>query len=90
MSDATKEYNKGYAAGRRKTRADLAAQRAILTAIRNARGSMWKQVYLSLLPAAMQVQGWRIGDEKVTSGPQRVRLARLWADEAVKNMPGYE
>ena len=90
MTKATKDYSRGYAAGRRKTAAELEQYRALADAISSARGSLWNQAYLALLPAAMQVSDWVIGEEKITSGEQRVRLAKLWADKAVKNMAGFE
>jgi hypothetical protein len=48
----------------------------------------WNAAYLAILPAAMQVQGWTIGDKKVATAEDRCQLAKLFADEAVTRMKG--
>lgn len=75
-------YRKGYSAGRkRKARVDSDEQRYK----RNA--AFLDRAYLALLPAAMQVQGWKINDTLVTKTSQRIELAKRWACEALKQRP---
>lgn len=45
--------------------------------------AFWAQVFRDLLPVAIQAQGWKNGDEPITSGEARVGLAASWADYAV-------
>lgn len=66
------DYAKGYAAGRRKRKRD------------NAETALWQRAYVSALPAAMQVQGWTRGQERIVSVSSRVKLAKEFADEALK------
>jgi len=72
-------YARGYAAGRRKRKADDAADR-----YRREQQAFLDKALLALLPACMNAQGWKIGDDVVTDAKQRVRLAVLFADEALR------
>lgn len=74
-------YQKGYRAGRRKTEREVAQ-----TVRENDRSDQWNQIYLTMLPTAMEVQGWTIGGVAVTTTGQRVELARRWTVEAAKNL----
>lgn len=65
-------YSKGYAAGRRRKHKDISADSR-----RHEQQAFLDRAYLALLPAAMQVQGWTLDGEKVTTGKQRVHLASI-------------
>lgn len=66
------EYQKGYAAGRRKRSRD------------NAETALWQRAYLAALPAVMGAQGWKRGDVHINGLTDRVGLAKDFADEALK------
>lgn len=79
--DEKRGYQRGYVAGRKRLKRDRQAER------RQAEyDALWNRCYIALLPAAMQVNGWRIGNKVVNSTSERVDLARRWAYEAVNNM----
>ncbi len=48
---------------------------------------MLDRIYLALLPVAMQVQGWTLGDVPISTGDKRVELAIAWARIAYKKRP---
>ena len=66
------DYQKGYAAGRRKRSRD------------NADTALWQRAYVAALPAAMAMEGWKKGEKPITGLSDRVKLARDIADEALK------
>ncbi|HLP99165.1 MAG TPA: hypothetical protein VK149_12055 [Sideroxyarcus sp.] len=75
-------YSKGYLAGRRlKKRKDEQESR------RRERQAFLDRAFLSILPAAMNAQGWTFGDTPISSTQDRVKLARRWAEEALKQRP---
>jgi hypothetical protein len=43
----------------------------------------WERAFIAVLPTAMEAQGWKIGERKISSGDDRNRLAAFWADAAV-------
>jgi hypothetical protein len=43
----------------------------------------WERAFIAVLPTAMTVQGWKFGEQKISSGDDRSRLAAFWADDAV-------
>ena len=82
MSDSTHPlYQKGYARGRAKTESELKAVEQQRTS-----AELWNDVFLRLLPTAMQVHGWTIGERKITSTADRIELASRWADHAVERL----
>lgn len=82
MSDSTNPlYQKGYRAGRRRTEREVAE-----TTRKIAYAEGWNRVYTALLPVAMTCSGWSMNGQPVHSTESRVRLAKAWADEAVKNL----
>ena len=66
-------YNKDYIAGRKRVQRE--AQ------------SLLDEYYLALLPVAMTVEGWSIGDKKINTGDDRCELASRWAKHALKHRP---
>ena len=75
-------YQKGYQAGKaRKSRETTAQQKY------DRDTAFLDRAYLALLPAAMAAQGWSIGEEKISSSQQRVKLAVMWAREALRQRP---
>lgn len=74
-------YQKGYQRGRAKTEQELAEYRKT-----ELYAERWNKVFLTMLPTAMQVEGWTIDKEKVVNSEQRIRLAKLWTDRVVQTM----
>ena len=82
MSDSTHPlYEKGYRRGRRRTEQEVER-----LAHQQSHADRWNAAFLALLPTAMLVDGWQLGDKKVVDGEQRVALAAAWADHAVRRM----
>ena len=83
MAAPTKEesraYSRGYAAGKRRTKSIIRYEQ-----IEADRKRFAEKVFLTMLPVAMQVQGWTIGEEKITNSDQRINLAVIWTKKAVK------
>lgn len=79
--DEKRGYQRGYVAGRKRLKRDRETERRYAEY-----AAFWNRCYIALLPTAMQVNGWRIGDKPVSSTAERVDLARRWTDEATKNM----
>lgn len=75
-------YQKGYQAGKARKHRDIAAQQKY-----DRDTAFLDRAYLALLPAAMAAQGWTIGEEKITSSQQRIKLAVMWAREALRQRP---
>lgn len=45
--------------------------------------SFWEHAFLAMAASAIESQGWKLGDEPITSGDSRMRLCAIWADRAV-------
>lgn len=82
MTDSTNPiYQKGFRAGRKLTAAEVDTYER--TQPYNAR---WNACYLALLPTAMTVHGWTMGQTSVHTAEQRIDLAKIWADLAVRKI----
>jgi hypothetical protein len=79
QDELNRAYQRGYAAGRRRLKADLRGQRK-----EAEREAFRRRAFLAALPACIEVQGWVRGDAPITKLADRVRLAWEFADEAVK------
>lgn len=75
------DYQKGYRAGRHKTAKEIGSINS--SAKYN---ELYNQIFLIMLPIAMQAQGWTINDKAVHSGDDRTELARIWTDRAIKKV----
>ena len=74
-------YQRGFRRGRAKTEREMEEMRA-----QWKRNEQWNQIYMSLLPIAMQVQRWSMDDKDVTSSDARAELCRRWTNDAVRNL----
>lgn len=74
-------YQKGFRRGRAKTEQEMEEVRA-----QWKRNEQWNQIYMSLLPIAMQVRGWSMDGTAVTNSDMRVELCRRWTNAAVRNL----
>lgn len=77
-------YNRGYAAGLRRKNREMDAERR-----QRERAAFMDRALIAVLPAAMQVEGWRFGDKTIRSTEDRVKLAMQWAEEATRARKGY-
>lgn len=75
-------YSRGYAAGKRRRHSEIDSERR-----RREQQAFLDRVFIAMLPAAMAAQGWKIGDAPVTSSEDRIKLARIWAEKALKQRP---
>lgn len=80
--EETKAYQRGYRAGRQ-----TAKERRSVERIQREKQAMLDRIYLTMLPVAMEAQGWLIGGQPVKTTEERVRLAGLWAETALKRRP---
>ena len=67
------EYSRGYAAGLRTKMDNEAAKRR-------------QDVFLRMLEIALSANGWKIGEQPITSTEQRVDLAERWTDLAMRKL----
>lgn len=70
-------YAKGYQAGKRRKKADIDIERR-----EKEERAFRDRVFLAVLPFCMQAQGWKMGDEPITSSNDRVDWAWSVADRA--------
>ena len=76
----TREYQRGYAAGRRRKKADMSAEQRVAQ-----RKAFRQRAFLAVLPFAMAAD-WNRNGEPIRSVDERVRLAADIADEAARQM----
>ena len=77
----TRERQRGYAAGRRRKKADVSAeQRAV------QQKAFRQRAFLAVLPFAMAAEDWNRDGEPIRSVGERVRLAADIAEEAARQM----
>lgn len=74
-------YARGYQAGRKRRRRDMTIEQ-----MNKHRDANWNRAFLAALPTCIDAQGWKRGDKPINSLEARVRLARDFADEAMKYM----
>ena len=87
MSEDTKVaeqrgYSRGYRSGRARRMREVTQER-----LRRERQALLDRIYIAMLPAAMQVQGWKRGDKPITDMNDRITLAREWAEKAMERRP---
>lgn len=75
-------YSRGYAAGKKRITREDARE-----AYRKSRQEFLDKAFLSVLPVAMQVQGWKFGDQPIASSDDRIKLAAIWAKNALHQRP---
>lgn len=75
-------YSRGYSAGKRRRQRELADERR-----RKEQQAFLDRVFIAVLPAAMNAQGWKFGDKPITSTEDKIRLARIWAEKALEQRP---
>lgn len=73
-------YAKGYAAGRRRLKADRSAEHA-----RRERQAFLDKAFLAALPFAMTQTTWKFGDEPINSSEDRIALAWRIAKRAMNS-----
>ena len=75
-------HTRGYQSrGRRIKRENEAAR------LRRERQAFLDRAFLAIMPAAMNAQGWKFGDKPITSMEDRVSLAAMWAEHALRQRP---
>ena len=75
-------YSRGYQARARRIKREKDAERR-----HRERQAFLDRAFLAILPAAMNTQGWKFGDQPITSTKDRVNLAARWAEQALKQRP---
>jgi hypothetical protein len=76
MAEQSSDYQKGYAAGRKKTVADM----ALITSM----PSKDERVYLACLAVVLEhCKGWTIGDKPIKDAEGYCTLARVFADNSI-------
>lgn len=72
-------YSRGYAAGKKRVQVDRLAER-----LAKEQQAFLDKALLAALPSCIEAQGWTQGAEKISTVSQRVHLAVLFANEALK------
>lgn len=77
-------YSRGYAAGiRRKRRENESRDRD------KRKNAAWNRAFIACLQTCIDVRGWTCGDKPINNIPERTKLARDFADEAMRYMKVY-
>ena len=91
--EETKLYSRGYAAGRKKKEKDLKEleseiRRQIITEFE--RNKIYDRYFCAALTGLIAHDStWTIGEKKVNNSEMHVRLAKIFADEAIKQNRRY-
>jgi hypothetical protein len=80
MSNETKAYSRGYAAGRKRLTRDISYDR-----LQKSRIAFRDRAFLAALPFAFQQDSWTQNGKPIKSVAERVALAWTIANEAVKH-----
>ena len=75
-------YDRGYQAGKRRKKLLISREQ-----VYRERQAFLDRVFIALLPTAMTAQDWKFGSVPITSGVDRVRLAKAWAKDALFHRP---
>lgn len=79
-------YSKGYAAGRKKTEAEMADVRAALDEEYRRDRDFRRAVFLAVLPEIIRAP-WQTDGKRHTTAMQMVDMAVTFASEASKRLP---
>lgn len=82
ISAEKRAYAKGYNAGKKYKERKLSLEQA-----RRIKQAFLDRAFLAALPAAMQLDGWKVEGKPAIDMNLRVRLARAFALEALKQRP---
>jgi hypothetical protein len=82
MSEAAKDYSRGYRAGKR-----LAVRAAVGRTVSNEISAFMKEVFLAALGNCITAQNWKTNEKDITSLTDRVKLAWDFAREAERQRP---
>lgn len=74
-------YSKGYAAGQRRAEREDSARK-----MADEQRAFWREVFMGILPMASTQDTWTLGDKRISTPEQRMNLAALFADAAVKEL----
>lgn len=84
--DEGRAYRRGYAAGRRKTEADLEKDRQYAERSDSARRQAQLRLMCAALPFAMSQSTWKRGEVPIITIDDRVRLAKEIVDAAMDQL----
>ena len=87
-SAETREYSKGYAAGRRKVSADDMDLRRQIRELQEDREQIRKErVYFHCLQIVLQdCTNWKFGEDEINNAERYSRLAQIFAKEAISRI----
>ena len=80
--DEKRDYAKGYAAGKRRKQREISYEQ-----VQREKQAFLDRVFLAVIPIALESQGWTSGGKPVNTSEERIRLARNWAVESLKQRP---
>lgn len=85
---ATPEYSKGYAAGRKKSEAEIKRLNSIIRKRQSDAEELRRErIYFQCLELALsQCDGWEIGGKKVNNVETFSRLAEIFMENAIKRL----
>ena len=75
-------YDRGYRAGKRRKKLLISQEQ-----IYREDQAFLDRVFIAILPTAMTVQNWKFDSVPITAGVDRVRLAKIWAKDALLDRP---
>lgn len=80
--DEKRGYSKGYAAGKRRKQREISYEQ-----VQREKQAFLDRVFLVAIPVALETQGWTSVGKPIATTEERIRLARNWAVEALKQRP---
>jgi hypothetical protein len=87
MPEQTKDYQRGYVAGRKKTEADIQTEKEAHDRLNSIKALQRERVYLACLNMALQhCSNWSIGGEKIKDAAGYCKLAKVFAENSITNI----
>lgn len=81
----SKDYQKGYAAGRKKVASEIDELKRLKMAVDEKK----ERVYMRCLEMTLKhCSGWRISGKAINNAEGYCRLAKIFADNAISEMDG--
>lgn len=85
--DKVQEYQRGYAAGRRKHERDIKALKKQVSELSFKSNERQERIFMQCLEMTLKhCDGWTIGGAKIDNAERYCRLAKVFADNAISEL----
>ncbi len=87
MSDETKDYSRGYDAGKRRSATEVTQLKAELRTLGKMAESQKERVYIACLEMALKhCSGWQLDKKEINNAEGYCRLARIFMDNSISEI----